>query len=67
MSATSELDERVDRLYATYTGHLYRCPPCQQENHCATGNRMRVAWKTAQAAAIQAYRARKGRPRRCAT
>ncbi|MFD5700638.1 hypothetical protein [Streptomyces lasiicapitis] len=56
MSRTSDLDERLNKLYADYMGHLHGCAPCQQENYCSTGTRMRPAWKSAQAASIQAYR-----------
>ncbi|GGS05579.1 hypothetical protein GCM10010252_50380 [Streptomyces aureoverticillatus] len=66
MSPASELDERLTKLYADYMGHLHDCPPCRQENYCSTGTCMRAAWKSAQAAANQAHRART-REQRCAT
>ncbi|GGO42994.1 hypothetical protein GCM10012286_25810 [Streptomyces lasiicapitis] len=61
MSRASGLEERATKLYADYMGHLFGCLPCQQEHYCPAGTRMRAAWKAAQAAASQAYRA--GRPR----
>ncbi|MFE6398077.1 hypothetical protein [Streptomyces alboflavus] len=58
MNTTDQAASRADALYADYMGHLYGCPPCQQESYCPAGTRMRAAWKCAQAVAMQAYRAR---------
>ncbi|WJV51821.1 hypothetical protein [Streptomyces flavofungini] len=58
MNATDQAASRADELYARYMGHLYGCAPCQRENYCPVGNRMRAAWKCAQSAAMQTYRAR---------
>ncbi|MER5305588.1 hypothetical protein ABT039_39835 [Streptomyces lasiicapitis] len=61
MSA-AELDARAMDAYAAYMGHLYGCHPCQDGNDrdgddCATGARLRAAWKTARNASLRARRA----------
>ncbi|MVO90687.1 hypothetical protein GPA10_39590 [Streptomyces sp. p1417] len=61
MSATTaELNATATRVYATYTGHLNYCPPCQRTDYCPTGARLRRAWRDAQGAATRALRERTG-------
>ncbi|MFD0413071.1 hypothetical protein [Streptomyces sp. NPDC127108] len=56
MNATTELDARATEAYAVYLGHLYGCRPCQDEDECATGARLRETWKAARNRSLRAGR-----------